>query len=66
MEIIGIVPKNVTERIEIRNGNYKGFERVDIRIFAAGENGWYPTKRGVSLAAKNIKQLIQILESIQE
>jgi hypothetical protein len=57
--------RNAAETIVVRCGVFAGKPRVDIRIFADyGDTGEArPTKKGVSLPAERVGELIEALQA---
>lgn len=63
--IVGEVVKKDSEKLVIASKEYQGFAYIDIRQFFLSDNGeWLPTKKGVTLSPKKVKDLIGILQKI--
>lgn len=65
--IIGIVPKNQTEKVVVSLSEFNGHHLIDIRVhtaFVQGEDA-RPTKKGVSLAIGRLPTLIEALQDAE-
>jgi len=61
--LVGKMKKNARENIEVNLNEFKGTEFVDIRVWFNNEEGeWFPSKRGVSIKANDVPELISILK----
>ncbi len=62
---IATIPKNSRQQIQVSLSRWKGFDLVDVRVFAVVDSGSEPvaTKAGVSLRTANLPDLIQALEA---
>jgi len=63
MNIIGEVQKNSKEKIIISINEYEGHKYIDLRVYYEDNNTseWKPTKKGIALSKKNIKDVITFL-----
>ena len=64
MNIIGEVVKNSKEKIVISINEYEGHKYIDLRVYYEDNNtlDWKPTKKGIALSKKNIKEIIKYLD----
>jgi len=62
--ILSVIPRTETERIQISINEYKGKKYLDLRIFYTTDGGdsWLPTKKGISVNAENIELLKDSIE----
>ena len=56
-QTIGEIPKSALEKIVATLGEYKGKQRIDIRVYyqpdVSEPDKWLPTKKGLSLSPDN-------------
>ena len=65
---IATVPKNASEEVRVALTEFNGHELVDVRIWAAFDNGGerHATKKGVSLSRKHLPELIRALQAAEQ
>ena len=65
-KLLGVVEKNVRERLEVRAAEYNGHEYVDIRTYWKGKDDdpWRPSKKGVTLKPELLADLIAVLKKV--
>jgi hypothetical protein len=65
MNQIIIHSPNDSSNVRLCFSEYRGKQRIDLRTYFLAEDGeWKPTRKGVSLPAEKIPDLIQALQSI--
>lgn len=65
-KIIGIIPKNNSERITCSHSEYKGTNFIDLRIQFDMDGKWINTKKGIALTEQTIGQVIEVLNRAKE
>lgn len=66
-QIIGELPKNSTEIVRVIITEHKGHSLVDARVYFPDKNGeWHPTKKGLTLKAAAVKELLPLLQEALE
>lgn len=63
-EMLAVIPRSETERIQIAVSEYKGKKYLDLRTFYTtdGGNNWLPTKKGITVSPDNIELLKDAIE----
>ncbi len=46
---VHVFERSASEQIRISLNEFRGFEYIDIRVFFASEDGYRPTRRGLTL-----------------
>ncbi len=66
-KLLGTVDKNSRERIEVRATEYEGRPYIDIRSWwrSNDDDGWKPSKKGVTLRSELVKELIALLKKAE-
>ena len=62
--IIAVIPKGATERVEIAINEYKGKKYLDLRTYYTTDDGdsWLPTKKGITITPDNLELLKDAIE----
>ncbi|TLD40325.1 MAG: hypothetical protein JETT_3394 [Candidatus Jettenia ecosi] len=62
-KVLGEIVRNETEKLVITEKEFKGHRYIDIRIHFQGNNGIYlPTKKGVTISPRHVKDAVEILK----
>ncbi len=65
-ELLVIIPKSNSQRIQASLVEYMGRNRFDLRMFYRGDDGeWMPSKRGVVIELAHVPLLIETLQKVQ-
>ena len=64
MNIIGEIQKNSKEKIIISINEYEGHKYIDLRVYYEDNKtlDLKPTRKGIALSKKNIKEIIKFLD----
>lgn len=65
-QIVFEFPKNEQEVIRAVLSTYKGKRYCSLRLYFRGDNGWLPTKRGLTLSADHIPDLMRAVGELQK
>lgn len=66
-QVIGEVQKNSTEIVKVIITEHKGHSLVDARVYFPDKNGdWHPTRKGLTLKADTVKELLPLLQEAAE
>ena len=64
---IGEIEKNSQEVIRVTLQQYQGTDVIDLRTYWQNDDGdWLPTKKGISLTAYVIEDVIKLLQKAYE
>lgn len=67
-ECVSIFPKNKFEEIRVQIKEFKGYDLVDIRVFASAKDGEekVPTGKGVSVNVSHFTELKKAILATEE
>jgi hypothetical protein len=67
-ECVSIFPKNKFEEIRVQIKEFKGYDLVDIRVFAGTKDGEdkVPTGKGISINVSHFTELRQAITKTEE
>lgn len=61
--LIGEIPRNAVEKLQVAVSHYKGSTFLDVRVYFESDGGeWKPTKKGITLKKDDIALLIELLK----
>lgn len=61
--IIGDIDKSQSEKIRLTIEEYKGYRFINLRICFLNSKGvWHPTKKGITLRADLIEEVIRLFK----
>jgi hypothetical protein len=59
--------RNSTEKIRATLGEFRGKDRIDIRIYFEDDDGrWLPTKKGINLAVEDWPRFKAFLREVDQ
>jgi hypothetical protein len=66
-KILAEMERSSTEKIRATLGEFKGKDRIDIRIYFEGDRGdWLPTKKGINLAVEDWPKFKAFLQEVDQ
>jgi hypothetical protein len=61
-QVVAIIPKHSTERVQVSLREFEGHDLIDLRIFwSKDRETWLPSKKGVSLNVHKLPLLLGAL-----
>ena len=66
-QLVREIEKNTLEKIVATMGEFKGKQRIDIRIYFQDDNDeWRPTKKGINLGLDDQKEFKDLVGEIDQ
>jgi hypothetical protein len=63
--VVGSFTKNAFEEVRVVLHQYRGYDLVQVRVWAHGRDSMYPTKRGIAIQRSDLPKLIALLMEAQ-
>lgn len=64
-KIIASIRKNARESVRVEITEFKGHNLVDLRVYADGDDGQVPTKKGITVRVGLLPDLIEGLKKAE-
>ena len=64
-QLLAVIPKNSTTRLQASISRFKGKDRFDLRMYYRGDCAeWLPTQKGVAIDMEQVPLLIEALQKV--
>ena len=66
-DVYGEIHKSSVSKIVIQKGQYKGQDRLDLRLWISNDNkNWIATKSGINIPWDSVSEFKEIVKKIKE
>lgn len=64
-QLLAVIPKNSTTRLQASISRFKGKDRFDLRMYYRGDCAeWLPTQKGIAIDMEQVPLLIEALQKV--
>lgn len=64
-QVVETIEKNSKEQIHVELTEFKGHDLLGVRVYAQTDNGWLPTKKGITVNVRLIPELVAALKKAE-